>query len=60
MVPASLGRDVLSWVIFDRVIERSLQIDVRFDPDSDRCRTALQYVAKGHKRTHAPHKFRKE
>jgi len=48
MVPASLGRDVLSWVIFDRVIERSLQIDVRFDPDSDRCRTALQYVAKGH------------
>jgi hypothetical protein len=41
------------WVIFDRVIERSLQIDVRFDPDSDRGRTALQYVAKGHKPTYA-------
>jgi hypothetical protein len=44
------------WVIFDRVIEPSLQIDVRFDPDSDRGRTALQYVAKGHLQTflHSP------
>jgi hypothetical protein len=32
-------------VIFDRVIELSLRVDVRFDPESDRDRAALQYVA---------------
>jgi hypothetical protein len=39
---------VLLWVIFDRVIELSLRVDVRFDPESDQDRAATQYVAKGH------------
>jgi hypothetical protein len=37
--------------IFDRVIELSLRVDVRFDPESDQHRAAPQYVAKGHLRT---------
>jgi len=40
-------------VIFDQVIELSLRADVRFDPESDQDRTATQYVAMGHFRTHA-------
>src|ERR1700756_1748030 len=39
---------VLLWVVFDRVIELSLRVDVRFDPESDQDRVATQYVAKGH------------
>jgi hypothetical protein len=34
------------WVNRDQVIEIGLQGHVRFDPDSDHDRTALQYVAK--------------
>jgi hypothetical protein len=30
--------------------QEGLRADVRFDPDSDRDRAALQYVAKGHHR----------
>jgi hypothetical protein len=33
--------------IFDRVIQLSLRVDVRFDPESDQDRAATQYVAKG-------------
>ena len=39
-----------AWVILDQVIELGLRGDVRFDPDSDHDRTALQYVAKGQRR----------
>jgi hypothetical protein len=38
-------------VISDRVIELGLRAHVRFDPESDHGRTALQYVAKCHKAT---------
>jgi hypothetical protein len=41
-------------VILDQVIELSLRVDVRFDPESDQDRAATQYVAKGHNRTRAP------
>ena len=43
------GRQCRMWVIFDRVIELSLRVDVRFDPESDHDRAALQYLAKGQK-----------
>jgi hypothetical protein len=39
-------------VIFDRVIELSLKVDVRFDPACDRGRAATQYVAMSQDRTH--------
>jgi len=35
------------WVILDQVIELSLRVDVRFDPESDQDRAASQYVAMG-------------
>jgi hypothetical protein len=34
-------------VIFDQVVELSLRVDVRFDPESDQDRAAMQYVAMG-------------
>jgi hypothetical protein len=43
----------------DQVIEVGLRGHVRFDPDSDHDRTALQYVAKGQYRTHAPQQVRR-
>jgi hypothetical protein len=39
------------WVIFDQVIELGETADVRFDPDSNHDRTALQYLAKGQQPT---------
>jgi hypothetical protein len=42
-----------AWGNRDQVIELGLRGHFRFDPDSDRNRTALQYGAKGHFRTHA-------
>ena len=44
---------LLDSTIFDRVIELSLRVDVRFDPESDQDRTATQYVAMGQKATSA-------
>jgi hypothetical protein len=41
------GAGVVHHIIFDRVIELSLRVDVRFDPESDQDRAATQYVAKG-------------
>jgi hypothetical protein len=46
------GAGVVHHIIFDRVIELSLRVDVRFDPECDQDRAASQYVAMG--RTHAP------
>jgi hypothetical protein len=43
------GAGVVHHIIFDQVIELSLQADVRFDPESNQDRAATQYVAMGHK-----------
>jgi hypothetical protein len=41
----------LLWVNRDQVIEVGSRGHVRFDPDSDHDRTALQYVATGQQQT---------
>jgi hypothetical protein len=40
------GAGVVHPIIFHQVIELGLRVDVRFDPESDNGRPALQYVAR--------------